>query len=58
MKQLYFLTALFNIFIVCHAQNQYYWSGGQKIGWDTDSSRMVVRFDVSRAVSSSMAHSK
>ena len=45
MKKLYYLTILSFVFIVCNAQNCYYWSGGQKIWLDTDSSRMLVRFD-------------
>ena len=45
MKKLYCLPALFFVYIVCNAQTQYYWSGGQKIRLDTDSSQMIVGFD-------------
>ena len=45
MKKLYCLTALFFACLVCNAQTHYYWSGGKKIWLDTDSTKMIVKFD-------------
>ena len=45
MKKLFCLTALLFTYTLCNAQTHYYWSYGKKIWLDTDSTKMIVKFD-------------
>ena len=43
MKKIFFLVASLFVCAMSNAQTTYYWSGGQKIWLDTDSTLKIVR---------------
>jgi hypothetical protein len=45
MKTIAITFILITTFFVGNAQSNYYWSGGQQIWLDTDSTQMIIQFD-------------
>jgi hypothetical protein len=55
MKKLVILLSFILISLVCHSQNNYYWSGGRKIWLETDSAQVIVQFNAEKSMQTFIA---